>query len=115
MSLKALAAKILAKRIHAKTQKWANNPIETQQEVFQELIKEATQTKFGKEHNFSAIKNHPDFTKNVPVRDYEGLKSFGKENLCILLKPQEPLRVQNIFRLPQHLCHFIFKPLETQF
>ena len=39
MSLKALAAKILAKRIHAKTQKWVNNPIETQQKVFQELIK----------------------------------------------------------------------------
>jgi hypothetical protein len=47
----ALAAKILAKRIHAKTQKWANNPIETQQKVFQELIKEAAQTKFGKEND----------------------------------------------------------------
>ena len=93
MSLKALAAKILAKRIHAKTQKWANNPIETQQKVFQELIKEATQTKFGKEHNFSAIKNHSAFTENVPVRDYEGLKSYvdlvvkGEENILWKGKP----------------------------
>jgi phenylacetate-coenzyme A ligase PaaK-like adenylate-forming protein len=93
MSLKALAAKILAKRNHAKTQKWGNNPIETQQKVFQELIKEATQTKFGKEHNFSAIKNHSDFTKNVPVRDYEGLKSYvdlvvkGEENILWKGKP----------------------------
>ena len=93
MSLKALAAKILAKRIHAKTQKWVNNPIETQQKVFQELIKEATQTKFGKDHNFSAIKTHSDFTENVPVRDYEGLKSYvdlvvkGEENILWKGKP----------------------------
>ena len=47
MSLKGFAAQLFAKRIHTKTQKWASNPIETQQKVFQELIKEATQTQFG--------------------------------------------------------------------
>ena len=52
MSVKAFAAKLFAKRIHAKTQKWANNPVETQQKVFQELINEAAQTQFGKDHDF---------------------------------------------------------------
>ena len=93
MSVKAFAAKLFAKRIHAKTQKWVNNPIETQQKVFEELIKEAAQTQFGKDHDFSTIKNHADFTQKVPVRDYEGLKSYvdkvvkGEENVLWKGKP----------------------------
>jgi hypothetical protein len=93
MSLKGLAAKLFAKRIHAKTQKWANNPVVTQQKVFEELIKEASQTQFGKDHNFSAIKTFTDFAQKVPVRDYEGLKHYvdkvvkGEENVLWKGKP----------------------------
>lgn len=93
MSVKAFAAKLFAKRIHAKTQKWANNPIETQQKVFQELINEAAQTQFGKVHDFSSIKSHSDFVQKVPVRDYEGLKHYvdkvvkGEENVLWKGKP----------------------------
>ena len=93
MSIKAFAAKLFAKRIHAKTQKWANNPVETQQKVFQELIKEAIQTHFGKDHNFSSIKTFSDFAQKVPVRDYEGLKHYvdkvvkGEENVLWKGKP----------------------------
>ena len=87
MSVKAFAAKLFAKRIHAKTQKWTNNPVETQQKVFEELIREATQTQFGKDHDFSTIKTFSDFAQKVPVRDYEGLKHYvdkvvkGEENV----------------------------------
>ena len=93
MSVKAFAAKLFAKRIHAKTQKWANNPVETQQKVFEELIKEATQTQFGKDHDFGSIKSHSDFVQKVPVRDYEGLKHYvdkvvkGEENVLWKGKP----------------------------
>ncbi|MFY8066553.1 MAG: GH3 family domain-containing protein, partial [Flavobacterium sp.] len=93
MSVKAFAAKLFAKRIHAKTQKWANNPVETQQKVFEALIKEAAQTQFGKDHNFSAIKTFSDFAQKVPIRDYEGLKHYvdkvvkGEENVLWKGKP----------------------------
>ena len=93
MSVKAFAAKLFAKRIHAKTQKWANNPVETQQKVFQELINEAAQTQFGKDHDFGLIKTHSDFVQKVPVRDYEGLKHYvdkvvkGEENVLWKGKP----------------------------
>ena len=76
MSLKAIAAKILAKKTHAQTQKWANNPIATQQKVFTSLIRQAESTQFGKDHNFSTIKSFKDFAQQVPVRDYEQLKSY---------------------------------------
>ncbi|WP_339889621.1 GH3 auxin-responsive promoter family protein [uncultured Flavobacterium sp.] len=76
MSIKSFAAKIFAKSIHSKTQKWASNPVETQQKVFLDLIQQASETEFGKDHNFSQIKSHQDFVKKVPVRDYEGLKTY---------------------------------------
>lgn len=76
MRIKNIAAKIFAKKIYDKTQVWANNPVETQQKVFRNLIQKATKTQFGNDHNFSGIKTHEDFVKNVPVRDYEALKPY---------------------------------------
>lgn len=76
MSIKAIAAKILAKYSHFQTQKWANEPVASQEKVFQSLLREAKNTQFGKEHNFSTIKSFEDFAKQVPVRDYEDLKPY---------------------------------------
>ena len=76
MSIKGFAAKILAKKTHAQTQKWANNPLETQQKVFEKLIRQAENTQFGKDHHFSNIKSFEDFAQQVPIRDYEQLKPY---------------------------------------
>lgn len=76
MSIKAFFAKQFAKKIYDKTQKWANNPIETQEQVFKDLIRQAKDTQFGKDHNFNDIKSFANFTQNVPIRDYEGLKPY---------------------------------------
>ena len=93
MSLKPFLAKIFARNIYRKTQLWATNPIETQQRVFEDLIRQAEKTQFGVDHHFDQIKTFEDFTKNVPVRDYEGLKSYvdkvvkGEENILWKGKP----------------------------
>ncbi|HEX8563965.1 MAG TPA: GH3 auxin-responsive promoter family protein [Flavobacterium sp.] len=76
MSVKAIAAKVFAKTIYRKTQKWANNPVATQQKIFSKLIKTAAATQFGKDHNFQDIQSYADFAKQVPVRDYEALKPY---------------------------------------
>ena len=76
MSIKSFAAKIFAKVIHSKTQKWVQNPIETQQKVFQNLIASADDTLFGKDHNFAKIKSYADFSAHVPIRDYEELRTY---------------------------------------
>ena len=75
-SLKSALAKPFAKRIYKKVQKWVNNPIETQEKVFKRLISEAAHTAFGEDHNFANINSHKDFVKQVPVRDYEALKTY---------------------------------------
>jgi phenylacetate-coenzyme A ligase PaaK-like adenylate-forming protein len=93
MSLKSFLAKKFAKSIYRKTQIWANNPIQTQQNVFKELIRQAKNTQFGTDHHFDSIKSFEDFSKNVPIRDYEALKIYvdkvvqGEENVLWKGKP----------------------------
>ena len=76
MSIKTVAAKLFAKKIYKETQTWAKNPIVTQEKVFKDLIDNAANTKFGKDHHFAAINTHEDFAKQVPIRDYEMLKPY---------------------------------------
>jgi hypothetical protein len=93
MSLKSVAAKLFAQKIYKKTQAWANAPIETQKGVFLKLIQDAKQTQFGKDHHFDQINTYEDFTKLVPIRDYEDLKPYvdrvvkGEENILWKGKP----------------------------
>ncbi|OWP87194.1 hypothetical protein BWK60_04970 [Flavobacterium covae] len=93
MSIKSIGAKLFASFIHHKTQNWANNPIKTQQKVFEQLLQQAKNTQFGKDHHFEQIKSFEDFAKNVPVRDYEELRPYvdrvvnGEENILWKGKP----------------------------
>ncbi len=93
MSLKSIAAKLFAKKIHKKTLQWASRPVETQQKVFADLIRQAKDTQFGKDHNFDSIKTVSDFAQHVPIRDYEELKPYvdrvvqGEENVLWKGKP----------------------------
>ena len=93
MSVKSIAAKIFAYVVHKKTQKWVQNPMETQQKVFQNLLASAKETQFGKDHNFYEIKSFEDFAKQVPIRDYEELRPYvdrvvnGEENILWKGKP----------------------------
>lgn len=50
-----------------------------QQAIFQQLIKSASKTEFGKDHHFNEIKTHEDFTSRVPIRDYEDFKPYIEE------------------------------------
>ena len=109
MSIKSIAAKIFAKIIYRKTQKWVQNPIETQQKVFQNLIASADFTQFGKDHNFSKIKSFEDFAKQVPIRDYEELRPYvdrvvkGEEDI---LWKGKPIYFAKTSKIPS-LTHFV--------
>ncbi len=76
MGFRSFLAKPFASYIVSAQNKWAATPVETQKNVFKNLIFQAKDTVFGKEHNFAGIKTHQDFVKNVPIRDYEGLKPY---------------------------------------
>jgi hypothetical protein len=74
--IKSTLGKIFASYITAQQQYWAERPVETQKAVFNKLIKQAKRTVFGTDHNFADIKTYNDFKEAVPIRDYEGLKSY---------------------------------------
>lgn len=93
MFLKSFLAKQFAKSIYKQTKSWADNPVETQQMVFKKIISQAKKTQFGIDHHFDTINTFQDFTKKVPIRDYEALKPYvdrvvqGEENVLWKGKP----------------------------
>ena len=94
MSLKSLAAKLFARYIVVKNERWINNPIATQKRVFSKLIVTAKDTQFGKDHLFSEIQSYSDFAQNVPIRDYEQLRPYVqliKAQRKNILWPGKPL------------------------
>ncbi|MDA9850100.1 GH3 auxin-responsive promoter family protein [Flavobacteriaceae bacterium] len=74
--LKQGIAKIIARKTKRAIDKWSLKPVETQHRVFKSLLKSAQNTKFGQDHNFSAINSHKDFVKNIPIRGYEEFSSY---------------------------------------
>ncbi len=93
MSIKSVAAKLFASKIYYQTLGWAKKPVETQNQIFKGLINSAKNTTFGADHGFDKIKTIEDFQKNVPIRDYEDLKTYiekvksGEENVLWKGKP----------------------------
>jgi len=94
MGVKALLSKPLAAFVHKKHQNWVQHPAAAQQAVFEDILSKAKLTRFGRDHGFSSIKNHADYIKAVPVRDYEGLSIYidlVKQGQPDVLWPGKPL------------------------
>ncbi|HEX8038712.1 MAG TPA: GH3 auxin-responsive promoter family protein [Chryseosolibacter sp.] len=79
MGIRSVLAKPLAAVIASQTRKWSLEPDRFQDKIFRYLVDSARSTRFGKDHNFSLIRNYDDFRKNVPIRDYEDLKTYVQE------------------------------------
>lgn len=94
MFIKRFAAKRFANYTQAKIKRWAKKPVATQEKTFQNLLAEAQNTIFGKDHQFDTISNTVEFAKKVPVRNYEELRPYidrvvaGESNI---LWPGKPL------------------------
>lgn len=65
-------ARAVARRID----RWSAAAVAGQERILFELLRRAQTTAFGRDHHFSAIKSYTDFTRAVPVRDYEQLKGY---------------------------------------
>lgn len=87
MDLKSLLAKPFAKHIYKQLKKDKEQALQTQDAIFNTLIKEGSKTIFGKDHQFKNIHTHQEFAQAIPTRDYEALKPYieqvklGKHNI----------------------------------
>ncbi len=87
MKIKSFLAKPFANYIARQIKKGMLTAQADQLQIFNQLIKTAQKTQFGKDHQFNNIKTYEDFVKQVPVRDYEAFKPYiekikeGKHNV----------------------------------
>lgn len=93
MNVKSLLARPFAGYLARQVKKSMQSAVQDQQQIFRQLIQQGKNTLFGKDHHFDQIKTHIDYTKIVPLRDYEGLKPYinmvkeGKHNILWKGKP----------------------------
>lgn len=63
------------------------NPVDTQQQVFNDLVGTAQFTEYGKKYDFDKINRIQDFKKALPIHDYDTLKPYiqrileGEQNI----------------------------------
>jgi hypothetical protein len=94
MGLKAALSKPFAALIVGGINKWKNDAVGAQQKTFVKLLSDAANTAFGRDHKFANIKSYADFKKQVPIRDYEGLRPYidrvvaGEANVMWKGKPE---------------------------
>lgn len=76
MGLKSLLAKPFANYIAKQVYAAAQDAVNRQQKIMQTLVKTAANTQFGRDHHFNTINDYAAFKKQVPIRDYEGLRTY---------------------------------------
>ncbi|MBS1743287.1 MAG: GH3 auxin-responsive promoter family protein [Bacteroidetes bacterium] len=87
MKIKSFLAKPFANYIYRQTRKGMATAVADQSKIFNQLIRTAQKTQFGRDHDFASIKSHEDYVKKVPIRDYEAFKPYiekikeGKHNI----------------------------------
>jgi len=57
-------------------QRMAANAIADQEKTLQQLIQQGQRTAFGKEHLLGNVRTPQELAQAVPIRDYEGLKTY---------------------------------------
>ncbi len=76
MGLKSVLSKWFAAWVNRDIENLRHNAVALQQQTLEQLLKQAANTAFARDHQFSQIKNYNDFKSRVPVRDYEDLRSY---------------------------------------
>ncbi|ELR72736.1 putative auxin-regulated protein [Fulvivirga imtechensis AK7] len=81
MGFRSVLSKPFAAYIVNQQKKWSAIPGRYQQQIFENIIKTAASTVFGKDHGFGDIRNYDDYRKQVPIKDYEELSPYIKQIL----------------------------------
>ena len=93
MGIRSILSKPIAAYIVAQQKKWVIRSAEVQTEWRQQIVSQAVNTVFGKNHCFKDIRTYEDFKQAIPIRDYEDLTPYinqileGKENILWEGKP----------------------------
>jgi hypothetical protein len=84
--INSIASWLMKKRMH-QIELFMKYPVDVQMEWMYSLIRDASNTEFGRQHQFSEIRNYNDFRNTIALNDYESLKGMiertrrGEQNL----------------------------------
>jgi hypothetical protein len=84
--INSIASWFMKKRMH-QIELFIKYPNDVQREWMMNLVKDASETWYGKNYNFQGIENYTQFKNSVPLSDYESLKPLiertrrGEQNL----------------------------------
>ncbi len=67
--------KIFSSR-YKKNEYFMQNPVAHQEEVLQYLLKKARKTEWGKKYNYKKITSSVEYAQNIPLSDYDDLKTY---------------------------------------
>ncbi|TAE46634.1 MAG: hypothetical protein EAZ89_19690 [Bacteroidetes bacterium] len=93
MSLKSVIGLQWARHRAEHLRRIASQALALQEQTFQQLMRKATHTEFGRYYGFQSIYKIQEFQARVPVRDYEGLRPWldriykGEADVCWPGKP----------------------------
>ncbi len=76
MGFKSFFLRTWANQVSKQIGRWSANALKEQENIFTQIIQRGCDTQFGIDHDFANIKSYEDFKQRVPVRDYEGLKTY---------------------------------------
>ena len=75
MPFNSIFSWLIKKRIH-QIDLFKQYPFEVQEELRLKLVESAKNTVWAKQHQFSAIKNYPNFQQAIPLQEYTSLLPF---------------------------------------
>lgn len=84
--LNSILTWVMKKRIH-QIELFMKYPVEVQDELFKKLLQTASQTEFGRHHNFRNIESYEQYCNSVPVHSYEKMFPYidrlmrGEQNI----------------------------------
>ncbi len=94
MGLKSILAKPLASVVRRQIDRWSADGIAAQRRQFDALKVQLSKTAFGREHGITPNIKAAEFSRQIPMRDYEGLRPWVEHVLAgnpDVLWPGKPL------------------------
>ncbi|MCB9284951.1 MAG: GH3 auxin-responsive promoter family protein [Lewinellaceae bacterium] len=87
MGWKSALIRPFANKIARDIRRWSGEAVNAQKQVFHSLMQGVAQTAFGRDHRLEAGSSYEAYRRQVPIRDYEGLRPYidrmvgGEENV----------------------------------
>ena len=74
---KSLLLRPVAQYLRRRLRLRAGLAVQLQEEIRKDLIHTATDTVFGRDHDFAGIRSYADFRRQVPIGDYEAFRPYA--------------------------------------